>query len=98
MLLAGVLPLFNQEKVRYSTSMLQRTTTQATDLFQKALVGNNYSERTIRAYGKDVEQFLGFVKKLRADWDNPLHFSRVDIVEFFNRRHTDERPADLQVV
>ncbi len=60
------------------------TTTQAKDLFQKALIGNNYSERTVQAYGKDVEQFLSFVKSCRVDWDNPLHFTRIDIVEFFN--------------
>ncbi len=66
------------------SDMLPLTTTQAKDLFLKALVGNNYSDRTVRAYLKDVEQFLEFVKSCRVDWDNPLHFTRVDIVEFFN--------------
>jgi len=33
---------------------------------------------------KDVEQFLAFVKSCRVVWDNPFHFTRTDIVEFFN--------------
>ena len=31
-----------------------------------------------------MEQFLAFVKSCRVVWDNPFHFTRIDIVEFFN--------------
>ncbi len=82
--MGAIFPLCNHIETVYSKTMLPLTTTQAKDLYLKALVGNNYSDRTVCAYLKDVEQFLEFVKSCRVDWDNPLHFSRVDIVEFFN--------------
>lgn len=62
------------------------TTTQAKELFLKALTSNNYSERTIRAYSDDITQFLSWVQKCRADWDVPTRFARIDIVEFMNHQ------------
>jgi len=35
------------------------TTTQSLDLFLRALQGQNYSPKTLRAYGDDLHQFLG---------------------------------------
>ena len=66
--------------------MQTMTTTQAKDLFLRALTGNNYSERTIRAYSDDVTQFLSSVQSCRTDWDVPTRFTRIDIVEFMNHQ------------
>jgi Site-specific recombinase XerD len=66
--------------------MQTMTTTQAKDLFLKALTGNNYSERTIRAYSDDLTQFLSWVQCCRTDWDVPTRFTRIDIVEFMNHQ------------
>ena len=64
--------------------MLSMTTAQSIELFGKTLTGNNYSDNTIRAYKDDLRQFLGWVGKSRVDWDNPVRFSRIDIIEFLN--------------
>src|SRR2546430_2409471 len=52
---------------RRNKNMQTMTVTQAKELFLKALTGNNYSERTIRAYSDDIEQFLCWVKSYRSD-------------------------------
>lgn len=64
--------------------MLEMTTEQSIELFEKALVGNNYSQKTLLAYLNDVRQFVSWVEKRRVDWDMPVRFSRVDIVEFLS--------------
>ena len=58
------------------------TTTQSLQLFLRALQGQNYSPKTLRAYGDDLQQFLAWVEKNRVDWDSPTRFSRVDIEGF----------------
>ena len=58
------------------------TTTQSLQLFLRALQGQNYSPKTLRAYGDDLHQFLSWVEKNRVDWDIPTRFSRVDIEGF----------------
>ena len=58
------------------------TTTQSLPLFLRALQGQNYSPKTLRAYGDDLHQFLAWVEKNRVDWDSPTRFSRVDIEGF----------------
>jgi integrase/recombinase XerC len=60
------------------------TTTQSLELFMTALQGQNYSSKTLRAYGDDLRQFLGWVEKNRVDWDIPARFSRVDIEAFMS--------------
>jgi integrase/recombinase XerC len=62
--------------------MLEITTTQSRELFLRALQGQNYSPKTLRAYGDDLHQFLAWVEKNRVDWDIPTRFSRVDIEGF----------------
>jgi integrase/recombinase XerC len=62
--------------------MLQMTTAQSLQLFLRALQGQNYSPKTLRAYGDDLTQFLAWVEKNRVDWDSPTRFSRVDIEGF----------------
>jgi integrase/recombinase XerC len=62
--------------------MLEITTTQSLQLFLRALQGQNYSPKTLRAYGDDLRQFLAWVEKNRVDWDTPTRFSRVDIEGF----------------
>jgi len=64
--------------------MVELTTIQSLELFEKALLGNNYAENSIRAYRDDVKQFISWMQKNRIDWDNPLRFTRIDIVEFLN--------------
>jgi integrase/recombinase XerC len=51
-------------------------------LFLRALQGQNYSPKTLRAYGDDLQQFLAWVEKNRVDWDIPTRFSRGDIEGF----------------
>jgi site-specific recombinase XerD len=58
------------------------TTTQSVHLFLRALQGQNYSPKTLRAYGDDLAQFLAWVEKNRVDWDIPTRFSRGDIEGF----------------
>jgi integrase/recombinase XerC len=58
------------------------TTTQSRELFLRALQGQNYSPKTLRAYGDDLQQFLAWVEKNRVDWDIPTRFSRGDIEGF----------------
>jgi site-specific recombinase XerD len=62
--------------------MLDITTTQSLTLFLRALQGQNYSPKTLRAYGDDLTQFLLFVEKNRVDWDTPTRFARSDIEGF----------------
>ena len=58
------------------------TTTQSLQIFLRALQGQNYSSKTLRAYGDDLTQFLGWVQKNRVDWDNPIRLTRADIEGF----------------
>jgi site-specific recombinase XerD len=58
------------------------TTMQSLKIFLRALQGQNYSPKTLRAYGDDLTQFLGWVEKNRMDWDSPTRFSRADIEGF----------------
>jgi site-specific recombinase XerD len=62
--------------------MKDMTTTQSLQLFLKALQGQNYSSKTLRAYGDDLAQFLEWIKKNRVDFDVPTRFSRGDIEGF----------------
>ena len=66
----------------YDRAMLPMTTTQSLEIFLRALQGQNYSPKTLRAYGDDLAQFLAWVQKNRVDWDNPKRFSRGDIEGF----------------
>ena len=63
-------------------SMIKMTTTQSLEIFLRALQGQNYSPKTLRAYGDDLAQFLAWVQKNHVDWDNPKRFSRGDIEGF----------------
>jgi integrase/recombinase XerC len=62
--------------------MMQMTTTQSLQLFLRALQGQNFSPKTVRAYGDDLTQFLTWVEKNRVDWDSPTRFTRGDIEGF----------------
>jgi site-specific recombinase XerD len=62
------------------------TTTHSVELFMTALRGQNYSPKTLRAYGDDLRQFLAWVGENRVDWDTPKRFGRVDIEGFRNDR------------
>jgi integrase/recombinase XerC len=64
--------------------MQDMTTTQSLGLFLTALRGQNYSTKTLRAYGDDLRQFLGWVARNRVDWELPKRFSRVDVEGFMN--------------
>ena len=66
----------------YHQAMLKMTTTQSRDIFLRALQGQNYSPKTLRAYGDDLTQFLEWVQKNRVDWEMPTRFSRADIEGF----------------
>ncbi len=64
--------------------MLDMTTTQSKELFLTALRGQNYSPKTLRAYGDDLAQFVEWVGKNRIDWEKPTRFTRMDIEAFMN--------------
>jgi integrase/recombinase XerC len=66
----------------YDGSMLDMTTTQSLQIFLRALQGQNYSSKTLRAYGDDLTQFLEWVQKNRVDWDTPTRLTRADIEGF----------------
>jgi site-specific recombinase XerD len=42
------------------------TTTQSLELFMSALLGQNYSPKTLRAYRDDLKQFIQWVGENRA--------------------------------
>src|SRR6516162_3033809 len=60
----------------------EMTTTQSLALFLRALQGQNYSPKTLHAYGDDLAQFLVWVEKNRVDFDIPARLSRADIEGF----------------
>jgi site-specific recombinase XerD len=62
--------------------MLAMTTTQSRELFLRALQGQNFSPKTLRAYGDDLTQFLAWVEQTRVDFDVPTRFTRGDIEGF----------------
>jgi site-specific recombinase XerD len=77
--------------------MLQMTTTQSLEIFLRALQGQNYSPKTLRAYGDDVTQFLTWVQKNRVDWDSPTRFSRGDIEGFMQYLAAQRRSGVTRV-
>ena len=73
------------------------TTTQSLELFLKALEGQNFSPKTLRAYGDDLTQFLCFVEKTRVDWDSPTRFARADIEGFMQYLAAQKRSGVTRV-
>jgi len=64
--------------------MENTTTTQSLDLFTTALLGQNYSPKTLRAYSDDLRQFITWVGENRVDWDHPRRFTRADVEGFMS--------------
>src|ERR1700730_14493829 len=60
------------------------TTSKCKELFITALQGQNYSPKTLRAYGDDLNQFIEWVGKNRIDWDKTTRFTWIDIEGFMN--------------
>ena len=60
------------------------TTTQSIELLKTALLGQNYSPKTLRAYSDDLKQFIQWVGENRVDWDHPRRFTRADIEGFMS--------------
>jgi site-specific recombinase XerD len=60
------------------------TTTQAIELFLQALEGQNFSPKTIRAYGDDLRQFLAWMQTVRVDFENPKRVGRTDVEAFMH--------------
>jgi site-specific recombinase XerD len=73
------------------------TTTQSVHLFLRALQGQNYSPKTLRAYGDDLHQFLAWVEKNRVDWDSPTRFTRGDIEGFMQYLAAQRRSGVTRV-
>ena len=82
MLSEEVLGLRDARGEGYDGSMFAMTTTQSLQMFLRALQGQNYSPKTLRAYGDDLHQFLAWVQNNRVDWDTPTRMSRADIEGF----------------
>jgi site-specific recombinase XerD len=72
----------SQEFFNYLRAMIEMATTQSRELFLRALEGQNYSPKTLRAYGDDLRQFLSWIETNRVDWDIPTRLSRADIEGF----------------
>jgi site-specific recombinase XerD len=53
-------------------------------VFGKALEGQNFSPKTVRAYRDDLEQFAAWLSSIRVDWENPRRLGRVDIESFLH--------------
>ena len=77
--------------------MLPMTTTQGLQLFLRTLQGQNFSPKTVRAYGDDLRQFLAWVEKNRVDWDSPTRFSRGDIEGFMQYLAAQQRSGVTRV-
>ena len=77
--------------------MLDMTTTQALHIFLRALEGQNFSPKTLRAYGDDLTQFLNFVEKNRVDFDIPTRFDRADIEGFMQYLAAQKRSGVTRV-
>ncbi len=77
--------------------MLDMTTTQAIQIFLRALEGQNFSPKTLRAYGDDLSQFINFVEKNRVDWDIPTRFDRADIEGFMQYLASQRRSGVTRV-
>jgi site-specific recombinase XerD len=77
--------------------MVTMTTTQALQIFLRALEGQNFSPKTLRAYGDDLTQFLKFVEKNRVDWDSPMRFDRADIEGFMQYLAAQRRTGVTRV-
>jgi site-specific recombinase XerD len=77
--------------------MMQMTTTQSLQLFLRALQGQNFSPKTLRAYGDDLRQFHGWVENNRVDWDNPTCFTRGDIEGFMQYLASQRRSGVTRV-
>jgi len=58
------------------------TTTEGIELFKTALVGNNYSPKTVRAYIDDLRQFTGWLATGSVSADDPKTISKLDINKF----------------
>jgi site-specific recombinase XerD len=77
--------------------MMEITTTQSLKLFLRALQGQNFSPKTLRAYGDDLSQFLAWVEKSRVDWDIPTRFDRGDIEGFMQFLASQRRTGVTRV-
>src|SRR5919199_4218337 len=77
--------------------MMEITTTQSLQLFLRALQGQNYSPKTLRAYGDDLSQFLAFVQRNRVDWDLPTRLTRADIEGFMQYLASQRRSGLTRV-
>jgi integrase/recombinase XerC len=77
--------------------MLTITTTESLQLFLRTLQGQNFSPKTLRAYGDDLTQFLRFVEKNRVDWDSPTRFDRTDIEGFMQYLAAQRRSGVTRV-
>jgi site-specific recombinase XerD len=77
--------------------MVTMTTTQSLRIFLRALQGQNFSSKTLRAYGDDLTQFLRFVEKNRVDWDSPTRFTRADIEGFMQYLAAQRRSGVTRV-
>src|SRR5512134_4074659 len=77
--------------------MVTMTTTQSLRIFLRALQGQNFSPKTLRAYGDDLTQFLVWVEKNRVDWDIPTRFDRADIEGFMQYLASQRRSGVTRV-
>ena len=60
------------------------STTQLIGAFTRTLAGQNFSPKTIRAYGDDLAQFAGWLETVRVDWHNPRRLGRTDVEGFLH--------------
>lgn len=60
------------------------STTQLIGVFARTLAGQNFSPKTIRAYGDDLSQFAGWLQSVRVDCENPKRLGRTDVEGFLH--------------
>ena len=81
--------------------MQTMTTTQAIELFKTALVGNNYSPQTVRAYTEDVAQFIKWFATESVSAEEPHTMTKLDINKFLGylaKRETTGKTRYRKVV
>jgi site-specific recombinase XerD len=62
----------------------ERGVTQLRIAFLSALQGQNFSPKTIRSYGDDLSQFLGWLRSVRVDYEKARRLGREDVEGFLS--------------
>lgn len=74
----------------------EKTIAQLQDVFLRALLGQNFSDKTVQAYGNDLSQFVEWVRGVRVDADLPSRMAREDVEGFMHHLLLPQAHRGLQ--